>query len=359
MTEILELPHHLRDLSGRVRVAEPMREHTTLKVGGPADLFFEAATADEVKRIVRFCRENSYPLTLIGNGSNLLVSDRGIRGMVVALKDHHFKDYGFIRELPDAGAHEGEGFKPDYYSVSKEDIEAADEDRTFYLYTEAGCPFIGISDYATELNLTGLEYACGIPGSIGGAVHMNAGAYGGSINDGVVMTHALTKEGEEIFVAGEDQNFRYRGSKFQDDGDIILGAIFALKKGDPEAIRSQVRDYTERRTASQPLELPSAGSTFKRPPGYYAGKLISDCNLRGKTIGGAQVSTKHAGFIVNVGGATASDINSLIRHIQETVWDRFQVAMETEVRFIGEWDELPNPDRFTQQRQAQKLERSS
>lgn len=348
----------ITDLDERLRIAEPMRNHTTFRVGGPADLFLEAASADEVKRVVRYCRESGYPLTLIGNGSNLLVSDQGIRGMVVALKDHHFSGYGFITELPDENAFNESGYVPQFHSFGAEDVRQADEDQVFYLYAEAGCPFIGISDYATELGLTGLEYACGIPGSIGGAIHMNAGAYGGSINDGVIMTHALSQEGKEMFVCGEDQQFRYRGSKFQDDNDIILGAIFRLKKDDPEQIHARVNDYTERRTASQPLELPSAGSIFKRPPGYFAGKLISDCNLRGTTIGGAQVSTKHAGFIVNVGGATATDISDLIYHIQETVWERYSVAMETEVRFIGEWDKLPDAKRFSEREAGRELKKS-
>lgn len=343
MQEFLELPLELRALESRILTKEPLSEHTTFRVGGSADYFFEAQGVDEVLSLARWARDQEIPLTIIGNGSNLLVSDRGIRGLVIMLGEG-FARHGFLTELPEAGEQPSR-FDPELFQLDADTISQAPENQTYYLYVEAGKLLVDVSKIASDLSLAGLEFACGIPGSIGGALYMNAGAYGGQIEDVVIMTHALTQDGREIIVEGEDQAYAYRGSKFQTDGDIILGAIFALKPGDPEQIQATVADYTHRRTTSQPLEMPSAGSIFKRPPGYYAGKLISDCNLRGTTIGGAQVSTKHAGFIVNIGYAKADDIYRLIRHVQHTVWEQFEVEMETEVRFMGDWlpEELTPP----------------
>ncbi len=282
-------------------VDEWLKRHTFTRLGGKADFFVTPETYDEVQGLIKFAKANQIPLTLIGNGSNLIVRDGGIRGIVMSLTK-------FNKITVDGN----------------------------YLIAQSGAGIIEASQEALKAGLTGLEFACGIPGTVGGALYMNAGAYGGEIKD--VLDHALVidKDGNFVKRKAEDFGFSYRYSNISKNGDIVLEAVFRLKPGEYEEIKALMDDLTERRRAKQPLEYPSCGSVFKRPQGYYAGKLIQDSGLQGFRIGGAEVSKKHAGFIVNVDNATASDYIRVIEHVQKTVKEKFNVTLETEVKIIGE-----------------------
>ncbi len=283
---------------------EYLKNHTYTKLGGKADFFITPETYEEVQNVVKLCRQEQIPLTLIGNGSNLIVRDGGIRGVVLSL----------IR------------------------LNKISADGT-KITAQSGASIIDTSRAALEARLSGLEFACGIPGTVGGAVFMNAGAYGGEVKDVLESVLVVTKEGDIIRRPAADLKLGYRTSKIQTNGDIVLEAIFRLKEGNYEEIKAVMDDLTHRRESKQPLEYPSCGSVFKRPPGYYAGKLIQDSGLQGTRIGGAEVSKKHAGFIVNVDNATASDYIALIEHVQKTVKEKFGVTLEREVRIIGEDEE--------------------
>ena len=250
--------------------------------------------------IVNFARLGSVPYYVIGNGSNLLVDDDGYDGLII---------------------HIGR-------NMSK--VEVVDN----VVIAMAGATLAKTASEALAHGLTGLEFASGIPGSVGGAVYMNAGAYGGEMKDVVSATTYVDKSGHMGMVRGEEHNFGYRKSVFG-EGDVILMTTFELEYGDKEEISAKMADFNQRRKDKQPLDMPSAGSTFKRPEGYFAGKLIEDCGLRGYSIGGAQVSEKHCGFVVNEGGATTRDILDLIAYIQETVFEKFGVRLETEVKYLG------------------------
>ncbi|MDR2167994.1 MAG: UDP-N-acetylmuramate dehydrogenase [Clostridiales bacterium] len=281
---------------------EPMREHTTFRVGGPADVFVEPVDENELLGVLRECRERGYPHFILGNGSNLLVRDGGIRGVVISL----LKMTG-IRRL-DGG-----------------EIEA-----------EAGVLMKDLAEFARLHGLAGLEFLHGIPGSVGGGVFMNAGAYEREMADIFVSARCISKSNEVIDISFSDMSFSYRKSMAQTEGHVVVSAILQGRAGDAVEIGTKMQDLGDLRSAKQPLESPSAGSIFKRPPGKFAGKLIADAGLRGHIIGGAQVSEKHCGFIINRGKATAADILSLIEHIQNTVQDKFGIWLETEVKIIGE-----------------------
>ena len=253
-----------------------------------------------MKQIIDWAKEFDAPLTILGNLSNLIVKDGGIRGIVMILTD----------------------------------MNAISVDG-HYIYAESGAGIIEVSREAYRHSLTGLEFACGIPGSVGGAVFMNAGAYEGEITDINVKIEAINREGQFLTYTNEDAEFAYRHSIFQENDNIILGVSFELQPGDQEAIKEKMDHLTELRESKQPLEYPSCGSVFKRPVGYYTGKLIQDAGLQGHRIGGAEISRKHAGFIINVGGATATDYVEMIEYIQETIWNLNSVRLETEVRIIG------------------------
>ena len=280
---------------------EPMAKHTTFRIGGPAEVFVQPCAVQEIRDVLQVCRDADVPVTVIGNGSNLLVSDAGIRGVVIRL-DHHFQ-------------------------------EARVEDSV--LVAQAGLLLSRLAGLAREHALTGLEYASGIPGTVGGAVIMNAGAYDGEIRDSLQEAVILTKELEEQRIPAEDLDLSYRHSRAMDEGWIVLEATFALRPGDPDAIDARMRELREARIEKQPLEYPSAGSTFRRPKGYFAGKLIMDAGLAGYAVGDAQVSEKHCGFVINRGEATADDVRALIEHVQKTVETKFGVRLEPEVRFLG------------------------
>lgn len=297
------LEWRLRAIVGEdnVLVDEPMSEHTTFKVGGPADLYVIPEDAGEVREVLRACDEAGVERFVLGRGSDLLVSDEGYRGVIVAVAD------GLT-------------------GVAVDGTE---------ITCQAGVDLREASEMACELGLSGLEFACGIPGSVGGACFMNAGAYGGCIADVLKCVRVVTPDGSVDTIDAADLDLGYRRSRVASDGLVVLSATFDLEKGDPEKIRATMDDLMRQREEKQPLELPSAGSTFKRPEGYFAGKLIMDAGLQGYRVGGAEVSRKHAGFVVNVGGATAADVHAVIEHVQDEVERQFGVRLQPEVRFLG------------------------
>lgn len=285
-----------------IKKNEPMKNHTSFKIGGPADEFCEVTSEEEIKRLIDYASEKGMSYTVMGNGSNLLVADGGIRGLVIKI---------------------ARGF--DEISVGGEKITA-----------QSGALLSRIASAAYRNSLTGLEFASGIPGTLGGGIYMNAGAYGGELKD-VIESVTYLDNGEIITKTADMLEFGYRKSSFTDKDYIILSAKLKLKKGNPDEIKEKTDDYRQRRTSKQPLDMPSAGSTFKRPEGYFAGKLIEDSGLKGFKIGGAQVSEKHSGFVVNAGGATAADVKALIEHIQKTVKEKFGVEIKTEVKMLGDF----------------------
>ncbi|MBM6774359.1 UDP-N-acetylmuramate dehydrogenase [Olsenella profusa] len=297
------LAWRLRSIVGEENVLEnePMSAHTTFRVGGPADLFVIPEDFDEVRDVLRACDEAGVERFVLGRGSDLLVSDEGYRGVIVAVAD------GLT-------------------GVSVDGTE---------MTCQAGVDLREASEMACELGLSGLEFACGIPGSVGGACFMNAGAYDGCVADVLKCVRVLRPDGSFETIDVADLDLGYRHSRVATDGLVVLSATFALKKGDGEKIRAKMDDLTARREEKQPLELPSAGSTFKRPEGHFAGKLIMDAGLQGYQVGGAAVSKKHAGFVVNVGDATAADVHAVIGHVQDEVERQFGVRLEPEVRFLG------------------------
>lgn len=280
---------------------EPLSKYTFTKTGGKADFLIFPETYEEVQKTVRFASLNGVPYTILGNGSNLIIKDGGIRGIVLILTK--------LAKISHTG----------------NDITA-----------QCGAAIIDVSRYALKQNLTGLEFACGIPGSVGGALYMNAGAYGGEVKDVLKSALVLTKTGKMKRLEKSDLSFQYRKSSIAENGEIALEGTFSLKPGDAQEIKAKMDELTYLRESKQPLEYPSCGSVFKRPPGYFAGKLIQDSGLQGKRIGGVEVSTKHAGFMVNVGGGTATDYMNLIKFVQKTVKEKFGVDLETEVKIIGE-----------------------
>ncbi len=281
-----------------VSVDEPMTAHTSFRIGGPADVF-ASATAEQMAKVIRFCRENEVPLLVIGNGSNLLVSDGGVEGVVL---------------------------QPSEYGAAFEEE---------FVIASAGMPLGKLCLQACEHGLSGLEFAYGIPGSVGGGVYMNAGAYGGELADVLEEVTALDENGNVLVLDKEELKLGYRHSVFMERPLTVLKATFRLKADSPVAIRARMDDFLSRRKDKQPLEYPSGGSFFKRPAGHFAGALIEQCGLKGFTVGGAQVSEKHAGFVINRGGATCADVMELCRQVQERVWKTFGVRLEREVQYIG------------------------
>lgn len=301
---------HLQDLTWRLRsivgddnvaLDEPMSKHTSFRIGGPADLFVTPDDIDELRDVIAACRAAGVPHFVLGCGSDLLVADEGYRGVIV--------------------------------SCTKGLVNVAIDGET--MACQAGVPLREASEMACELGLSGLEFACGIPGSVGGACFMNAGAYGGCVADVLESVRCLMPDGTQQSLPVEELALGYRASRVRDEGLVVLSATFRLHESDQDDIRARMDDFTQRRRKKQPLELPSAGSTFKRPEGHFAGKLISDAGLKGYARGGASVSTKHAGFVVNNGGATAADVHAVIRHVQDEVERQFGVRLEPELRFLG------------------------
>ena len=282
---------------------ELMSKHTTFKIGGPADFFLTPQNEEQLKKAYLAAKQAELPVLILGNGSNLLVGDKGIRGVVICL----FK-------------------KMDSIEFCGEKLVAG-----------CGVPMSRVSNAALKAELGGFEFASGIPGTVGGGVYMNAGAYGFELKDIIETVRYMDSEGNISELTCDECEFGYRESIFEKKGYIVLGCTFKLKKDNADVIREKINDYAQRRNTKQPIEKPSAGSVFKRPEGYFAGALIENANLKGFSIGGAQVSEKHAGFIVNTGGATARDILDLIKHIQAVVYEKNGVKLETEVKLVGEF----------------------
>lgn len=281
---------------------EPMSRHTTFRIGGAADMFASVKSADEAAELIRLAKENNVPFMVMGNGSNMLVGDSGIRGLVIQI---------------------GSG-------MNNIEVEGTT------IKAEAGALMSKVAAEALKAELTGFETLSGIPGTLGGGLFMNAGAYGGEIKDVVKSVTYIDCDGEIKTIGADECGFGYRTSIFAKGGKYIVSAVMELKKGNADEIKAAMADYNKRRSDKQPLSMPSAGSTFKRPEGYFAGKLIQDSGLMGFSIGGAQVSEKHAGFVVNKGGATAKDVLDLIEYVQKTVKEQTGVSLEPEIRLIGE-----------------------
>ncbi len=286
-----------------MNINEKMSRHTTFKTGGPASLFIRPDSLEQLKKVVALLKRAEVPYFILGNGSNLLVSDKGYDGAIIST---------------------------DKFT----DIRLEDEKT---IYAEAGVKNSAIAAFARDNSLTGFEFAAGIPGSLGGAVIMNAGAYGGEMKLIVKEVRALSPQGEIIRLDNEALRFDYRTSALKGKDFIVISALLELEKGDKDEISAQMNELALKRKEKQPLEYPSAGSTFKRPEGYFAGKLIEDSGLRGYTVGGAMVSDKHCGFVINKGEATSKDIYTLILNVQNTVHEKFGVRLEPEVILLGKF----------------------
>ena len=288
---------------GSVKLEEPMKKHTNFKIGGNADIFVVAKSIEEIKYVIKFSKENNIPLTILGNGSNVLVSDKGIRGIVlqVGLKEIKIeKQEGILIEV------------------------------------DAGVMLGALAQILLKQSISGFEFAAGIPGSMGGAIRMNAGAYGGEIKDIVKNVTVLNKKGEINTFTNEKCDFSYRHSRFTDSKEVIIKATLELTAGDETEIKAKMDEYAKSRREKQPLNLPSAGSTFKRGTDFITAKLIDECGLKGYTSGDAQVSTLHAGFVVNLGNATAQDVLSVVNHVQQVVLEKKGKQIELEIELLGE-----------------------
>ena len=287
----------------RVKKEEPMRLHTTFRVGGPADLFVSPNSVEEVCKVTALCREEGVPYYIMGNGSNLLVSDQGYRGVIIQ----------FYKEMNDIS------------------VEGT------LLRAQAGALLSAVANRALLESLTGFEFAAGIPGTLGGACVMNAGAYGGEMKDVLVRVTVLDEDDKIHVIEKDDLELGYRTSIIAKKGYTVLGAEIELQEGEKEAIRTRMNELKEKRVTKQPLEYPSAGSTFKRPEGYFAGKLVQDAGLRGFRVGDAMVSEKHCGFVINAGEATAAQVDELMKQVSAKVREQFGVTLEPEVKRLGEF----------------------
>ena len=297
---------------------EPMKKHTTFRIGGPADYYAEPDIS-RISKLIEIAKACDMPVTVIGNGSNLLVGDKGIRGLVIGIG----KGLSEI-EVTEAVAQQS----------TAQDL--TEQDNGHIITAGAGAILAAVAAKAAEASLSGLEFASGIPGSVGGAVVMNAGAYGGEMKDVLESVTVLTGEGKIIELGRNELELGYRTSVIAKKGYIVLGAVLKLERGDGEKIKTYMDELKEKRVTKQPLEYPSAGSTFKRPEGYFAGKLIEDAGLRGFQVGGAQVSEKHCGFVINRDHATAADIMELMRQVQIRVKENSGVDLEPEVKRLGD-----------------------
>ncbi len=284
-----------------IREQEPMSRHTTFHIGGPASFFVTPQTVEEIGQVLQLCKAERVPYYILGHGSNLLVSDKGIEGIVLQLYDNFSN-----------------------YRIEENQVKA-----------QAGVMLSKIGAAVKEEGLTGFEFAAGIPGTLGGAIVMNAGAYGGEMKDIVTSVQLMDEDGNLFEKTGEEMEFAYRHSILSEHNYIVLGATLTLQPGEKESIEARMMELAKARRTKQPLEYPSAGSTFKRPEGYFAGKLIMDAGLKGYQVGDAQISEKHCGFVINRGNATAEDVMQLIQDVQEKVYAKFHVKLEMEVKRIG------------------------
>jgi UDP-N-acetylmuramate dehydrogenase len=287
-----------------IKEAEPMSNHTTFRIGGPADYFITPKTVEELQEVVRLCLKENKPYYIMGNGSNLLVGDGGYRGVIIQI----YRNFNEVQFLPNGV------------------VEA-----------QSGIMLSKLAAEIAERGLTGFEYEAGIPGTLGGAVTMNAGAYGGEIKDFILSATVLDKAGNVFTLSKEELELGYRTSIVQKEDYVVVSATFAFAQGNKDQILAKIFELNKRRKDKQPLEYPSAGSTFKRPEGHFAGKLIMDAGLTGYRVGDIMVSEKHCGFIINIGNGTADQVKTIIQDIQRIIFEKFEVKLETEVRFLGEF----------------------
>lgn len=285
----------------RIEIDAPINQYTYTRTGGKADVIAFPSSKEELQKLVKWAKNQTIDFYVLGNASNVIVTDGGMSGIVIKLDEMH-----------------------------------AVEINGTTVTCESGLTLVELTKKVAQLSLTGLEFACGIPGSVGGAVFMNAGAYGGEMKDVIASVDVLTINGEFKTYTNEDMGFAYRHSIIQETKDIVLSTTLQLQNGDLKTILEKMQELTQLRESKQPLEYPSCGSVFKRPEGYFAGKLIQDAGLQGYRIGGVEVSKKHAGFMVNVDNGTATDYKKLISHVQSVVKEKFDVVLETEVKFVGE-----------------------
>ena len=288
---------------GIVKIDEPMRKHTNFKIGGNADVFVIAKNIEEIKCVIKFSKENNILLTILGNGSNVLVSDKGIRGIVLQVGTKEIK---------------------------------IEKQKNALVEVEAGVMLGALAQVLLKQSISGFEFAAGIPGSIGGAIRMNAGAYGGEMKDIVKDVTVLNEKGEISVRTNEECEFSYRHSRFTDSKEIVIKVTLELPLGDEAEIKAKMDEYDQSRREKQPLNLPSAGSTFKRGSDFITAKLIDECGLKGYTSGDAQVSTLHAGFVVNLGNATAQDVLNVVNHVKQVVLEKTGKQIELEVELLGE-----------------------
>ncbi len=298
----MNIKEKLLKVCENVCFCEPMKKHTTFKVGGPADIFCEPKNIEEIKNIMDVLKDEKINYLIIGNGSNLLVADKGLKGAVIRIGDK-------MSDIKVCGTR---------------------------MYAQSGALLSKTANMALKNSLTGMECISGIPGSVGGAVYMNAGAYGTEMSQIVNSVTYMSAKGEIKTILNKDIGFGYRKSFFTDSDNIILYCELQLEEGKAEEISARMKEVSIKRTSKQPLSVPSAGSVFKRPEGYFAGKLIEECGLKGFSVGGAEVSQLHAGFIINKGDATAADVMAVIKHVQEEVYKKFGIILETEVKILGE-----------------------
>lgn len=288
---------------GTVKIDEPMNKHTNFKIGGNADIFVVAKNIEEIKYVVKFANENKIEVTVLGNGSNVLVSDKGIRGIVLQI-----------------------------------DLKAINikQEKSAIIEVEAGVMLGMLAQVLLKQSITGFEFAAGIPGSVGGAIRMNAGAYGGEMKDIVKDVTILTKDGKITTITNEKCDFSYRHSRFVNSKEIVIKTTLELPYGEKNEIKAKMDEYAQSRKEKQPLNFPSAGSTFKRGSDFITAKLIDECGLKGYTSGGAQVSMLHAGFIVNIGNATAQDVLNVVNHVKQVVLEKTGKQIELEIELLGE-----------------------
>lgn len=287
-----------------ILINEQMSKHTTFKIGGNADIFIKANTIKDIQYILKISKKNNIPLFVMGNGSNILVNDDGIRGIVL--------------------------------KINLDEIDILEDNEKIKVTVGAGVKLTQLARYLLKNSIEGFEFASGIPGTIGGAIRMNAGAYGKEMKDIVSETTYLNYNGEIITISNEEHNFEYRNSRFSKENSIILKTTFLLNKGNSNEIKNKIDEYSKQRKEKQPIEFASAGSTFKRGNDFITAKLIDECGLKGYRIGGAEVSKKHAGFIINVGNATANDVINLINYVKNKVYEKFKKEIQLEIEIIGE-----------------------
>lgn len=299
-----------------------LSKYTTFRIGGPAKYFVRIEESEKLSKVIRLCNEFEVPFYVLGKGSNLLVSDQGYQGVIIRFDQG--KGIEDLECTEDAYQEAVKIYKDEFSDMA-------------VFRCQAGVPLISFALYVSRAGYTGFEFATGIPGSLGGGVVMNAGAYGGELKDHIVQATIVDRNGEVKIYHKDELQMGYRSCVVQKNGGIVTEAVFAFPKGNVDEIMAKVKELSVMRATKQPLEYPSAGSTFKRPEGYFAGKLIMDAGLRGFQVGGAQVSEKHCGFVINTGEATAKDVMELIHQVQSIVKEQFGVMLETEVKMLGDF----------------------